>query len=384
MTLTPIDGMRQGVGARALQRRLARDMAPRPADPAAFAAEMRAARLRHDAHIQHIREGLLRGDLAPVAAGRMIADAAARDVRIMAACALAETARRRGPVRGVLSVLALGKLGGAELTLDADLDLMVVFAADDARTEVFAEATALLLEGLTRLTEDGALYEVDLRLRPYGDKGPAAVQASSFKRYFAEECWTFEAQSLTRARPIAGDSEFGVDLMDAAHRAVSTRAAALPVSADVAAMRARLEAHKPALNCWDVKLAAGGLIDVEFIVQALMLQQAASGGAIHANTGEAIAALARQGALNPGQASALASAWTLYTNVRHLQKALRHSARDMTDASAAELAPLLRLCGEPTPATLRETLVDMQRRVRGLFCEIVGAVERPAAAVAAA
>lgn len=372
-------------GARALQRDLVRALAPSAEKPSPFEAEMAAMRRHHIEHIGRVRDGLLSGELAPEVAGRMISDAAARDVRVIAERARADVARRRGPVRGVMSVLALGKLGGAELTLDSDLDLIFVFAADDARTEIFGEIAAMMVDGLTRFTEDGGLYDVDLRLRPYGDKGPAAVQASSFKRYFSEEAWTWELQSLTRARVIAGDPEFGLDLIDAAAKALEAGARRHDVCADVAAMRARLQAHKQAANCWDVKLAPGGLIDVEFIVQALTLTEAAQGRAApRANTGEAILALQQAGVLSRHDAFSLRAAWSLYSCVRQFKRALRLAPRDMAEASDRALTPLLSACGTTDREALAETLRETQAHTRALFETLVGRVSNQSASQAAA
>jgi [glutamine synthetase] adenylyltransferase / [glutamine synthetase]-adenylyl-L-tyrosine phosphorylase len=372
MPLTSQEPPSSATGARALQHRLVRELSP--CDGSARELEMRAARQRHAEHVQRIRNGLVRGELHPETAGRMIADAAAYDVRVMADLARTDVARRRGPVRGAMAILALGKLGGSELTLGADLDLMFVFAADDSRTEIFAEIAALTLDGLTRFTEDGGLYDVDMRLRPYGDKGPVAVQASSFKRYFAEEAWTFEAQSLTRARVIAGDSDFGIDLIDAAAAAIAARAQCLDVRADIAAMRTRVAAHKPAANAWDVKLARGGLIDVEFITQAHLLEHARDGGdPMRANSGQALAALSGAGVIEVHLARELRSAWRLYSNVRHLKKALCLKPREMAEASDPALGPMLTLCGEASVGALTETLLETQARVRALFSDLFGA-----------
>jgi glutamate-ammonia-ligase adenylyltransferase len=115
------------------------------------------------------------------------------------------------------------------------------------------------------------LYEVDMRLRPSGNKGPVATRLRTFEKYQLEEAWTWEHMALTRARFVAGDES----LIDEAERIIETVLARKPdvkkIAADVAEMRALIEKEKPPRDIWDVKLIPGGLVDIEFIAQYLAL-----------------------------------------------------------------------------------------------------------------
>ncbi len=196
----------------------------------------------------------------------------------MAEAALAEVARTHGDAPGAFTVLALGKFGGRELAEGSDLDLMLVYDASAetstrglAAGEYFARVTQRLISALSAPTEEGLLYEIDTKLRPSGSKGPVAVRLSSFERYYDEEAWTWELQALTRLRAVAGDAALG-ERVEALARAVIVRPRDRDKTlADVADMRARMERERKARNPWDLKLAPGGLVDIEFVAQALQL-----------------------------------------------------------------------------------------------------------------
>ena len=133
----------------------------------------------------------------------------------------AELAQGAGRVKGGgFAVVAMGKLGGREMTASSDLDLVFVYdapaeveASDGARplavSLYFARLAQRLIAALTTATAAGTLYEVDMRLRPTGNKGPVAVSLESFARYHASEAWTWEHMALTRGRVIAGPQGLG-------------------------------------------------------------------------------------------------------------------------------------------------------------------------------
>ena len=211
-------------------------------------------------------------------------------IREMAAAAKWETERRNGPQPGQWGVFAMGKLGGKELTAGSDLDILVIYDADPMEAQKwYTRFTQRLITALSAPTAEGALYEVDMRLRPSGRAGPVAVSLPAFKSYQHKEAWTWEHMALTRLRPVVGDEGLGQAVMDIAIDAITERARtnADTIPADITDMRNRLYREKPGKGLWDLKTAAGGLIDVEFIVQQDMLL----GGqpeAICASTQEAI------------------------------------------------------------------------------------------------
>src|SRR5690606_23306949 len=134
--------------------------------------------------------------------------------------------------------------GGRELAEGSDLDLMLVYDAPEqagGAGDYYAKLTQRLISALSAPTEEGALYEIDTKLRPSGSKGPVAVRLSSFERYYAEEAWTWELQALTRMRPVAGDAALGERALATARAAIARPKDRGKILADVADMRARMD-----------------------------------------------------------------------------------------------------------------------------------------------
>ena len=204
-------------------------------------------------------------------------------------------------------VIAMGRLGGREMTAASDLDLIFVYDhAPDATARTaqrpiapsvyFARASQRLISALTVMTGEGGLYDVDMRLRPSGNKGPVAVSFETFAKYQADEAWTWERLALTRARVIAGPPALRARVEAAIRASLTAPRDTAKTLADVADMRARLDSERPAKSPWDLKEAKGGLFDVEFIVQGLQLIHAATHAEVlNVNTLDALSALASRG-----------------------------------------------------------------------------------------
>lgn len=327
---------------------------------------------------------VLNGKASAEAAGAAHADLAEAMVDALASAALQEVERMHGAQPGVFTVLALGKFGGRELAEGSDLDVMLVYdAPENARShgeralspvDFYARVTQRLISALSAPTEEGLLYEVDMQLRPSGSKGPVAVRFSSFERYYADEAWTWELLALTRLRAIAGDKDLGERVSKAA-RAVLTRARdPARLLADAANMRALMERERPARSAWDLKLAPGGFVDLEFIAQTGQLRAAhAHPDVVNANTGEALAALAAAGALTPAHAAQLQEAWAFYS---HMHQALRICVDGDFDLAAAPEALkklLAQVAGEGGFDAVQSRLARLQTAVRAIFAETIGA-----------
>ena len=209
----------------------------------------------------------------------------ARDLAALADAALdvlthavtAEFAASHGSIDGGrLVVVALGRYGGRALTHASDLDLVYLFTgpydavSDGARplaaTLYFARLTQRLTAALSVPTASGALYDVDTRLRPSGAKGLLAVSIDSFARYQSHEAWTWEHMALTRARVVTGTADDRAAVQAVVATVIAQPRDAAVLRRDVLAMRAEIAAAKPGRGLWDVKLGAGGLVDLEFIV----------------------------------------------------------------------------------------------------------------------
>jgi [glutamine synthetase] adenylyltransferase / [glutamine synthetase]-adenylyl-L-tyrosine phosphorylase len=284
---------------------------------------------------------------------------------------------------GAAAVIAMGKLGGREMTASSDLDLILVYDFDPsttqsdgerplAPTQYYARLTQRLISALSSATAEGTLYEVDMRLRPSGQQGPVATQLTSFIEYQATEAWTWEHLALTRARVVSGPPA----LRGMAERAI--RAAlvkphdAAKVAADVRDMRQRIAKEKGTDNIWELKQVRGGLIDLEFIAQYLQLVHAAAHPEIlDQNTVEAYRRLRDAGVLAPEHAEVLIPAARL---VHDLTQILRLCLEGPFDPATAPtgMKELLARAGDATSfPELESRLAETLERVAALFDEII-------------
>ena len=300
---------------------------------------------------------------------------------------MADFAGRNGRVRGgAMAVVALGKAGGREMMAGSDLDLMLIYDHPPGVTETaglrrmaasqwFVRAAHAFVAALTAPGADGALYEVDMRLRPSGRKGPVAVSLAAFTGYHADQAWTWERMALTRARVVAGPPALRALIAAAIREALGRTGGADRVRADAAAMRARISREHPAADPWDVKLRAGGQIEVEFVAQALQL--------IHGpqsrdpTTRLALGRLARLGALRDADAELLIHADRVWRTVQGMQRIML--GRDRHLSAAVPSRPLLRAAAECGIAAvdlddLRASLDTLARDVRRAFVRYVGEI----------
>ncbi|MGD9966955.1 MAG: bifunctional [glutamine synthetase] adenylyltransferase/[glutamine synthetase]-adenylyl-L-tyrosine phosphorylase [Hyphomonadaceae bacterium] len=367
---TPLSNDAPGARLVELQARLS--------DADSFEAKLNAARRFHREEAFRVAVQILEQSATAEQAGAAYADLAESCVSGMAGAALEETERQYGRQPGAFAVMALGKFGGRELAEDSDLDLMLVYDApadqDGASpaADFYTRLTQRLISALAAPTEEGALYEIDAKLRPSGSKGPVAVRFSSFERYYASEAWTWEMQALTRLRPVAGDAALGARALTTAHAAIARPRDRARTLKDVADMRTLMDRERPSRSLWDLKLAPGGFVDIEFAVQALQLISAAEAAdVIDANTGEALVKLEAAGVLASAAAARLSAAWRLLSS---LQQTLRICVvGEFTAASAPKpLIGRLAAIAEVSGADELETMLRAnQAAVRADFLQIV-------------
>ncbi len=334
-------------------------------------------------------EGRLDADEAGIRRSA-IADAA---LGALLAPVVTDFASRFGNVRGgSMAVVAMGKAGGREMMAGSDLDLMLVY---DHPTEVtesrgtrrlpvsqwFVRAAHAYVAAVTAPGADGPLYEVDMRLRPSGNKGPVAVSLGSFRRYHAESAWTWERMALTRARVVAGPPALRTRIETAITEAMAQVGEADRIRADAASMRARMLRELPPEGSWDVKLRSGGQIEVEFIAQALQLIHAREAPELCSPTTRvALARLAKAGKLPEDDATLLIGADHVWRTVQGMLRITvgRGAREELPDASAHALlraaAVALDQTGAVDIAWLRGTLDDLAQRVRAAFVRHIGEV----------
>jgi glutamate-ammonia-ligase adenylyltransferase len=275
----------------------------------------------------------------------------------------------------------------------SDLDMILVYDHPEEATEstggvkslaasqYFGRLANQVVAVLTSPGPEGKLFEVDMRLRPSGSKGPVAVSLAGFTRYHAESAWTWERMALTRARFVAGPAGLKRKV-EAAIRAAQTRTAdPIQVLADAASMRARLLRDLPADGPWDAKLMPGGLVEVEFISQSLQVAHAHRVPAVLSPTTRlALMALAKAAILPPDEAAELIAADRLWRAVvAHLRLTVGRRAEDplpppVAAALIAAVTPLL-----PQPPVdqqgLRTQMQDVADRVRAIFLRRIGTLD---------
>jgi len=313
-------------------------------------------------------------------------------ISVLLPVVLDDLATRYGRVRGGgMVVVALGKAGSREMLAGSDLDLMLIYdfpqdltessvkAGSSARqlpaSQWFIRAAHAFIAALTAPGAEGALYAVDMRLRPSGSKGPVAVSLSAFERYHAESAWTWERMALTRARVITGPAHLRARVEAAIAAALASSGPAEKIRADAAAMRARLARDAPPASPWDVKLRAGGLVEVEFIVQVLELVHLRERPEVrHPTTRIAIDALAEAGVLEAQDAALLRRADRTWRTVQEILRiTLGRLPRGELPRSVAET--LARALALSSPEALAPELENLAASVRECFIRLVGKPE---------
>lgn len=194
-------------------------------------------------------------------------------------------------------------------------------------------------------TAEGALYEVDTRLRPQGAQGPLAVSFDSFARYQREEAWTWEHMALARARPLTGSAEARAELRAIIAEVLGRPRDPAELRLDVLRMRAEMAAHKPPQGALDAKLLRGGLVDLEFLIHYLQLRDRVG---FDPDLGLAVDALVDAGSVPPALREALALMTRLLVSGRLL-------APDLAPPPPAAASALAEACGmADLPALLRD------------------------------
>lgn len=194
-----------------------------------------------------------------------------------------EFARVHGSIKGAeLAVLGLGRFGGGALTHASDLDIIYLFTGESGQesdgerplgaTLYFNRLAQRVSAALSVPTAQGALYEVDTRLRPQGAQGPLAVLTQGFAKYQREDAWTWEHMALCRARVLVGSDEVRQEIEATVSEVLLKERGPEKLRTDVLEMRAEMAAHKPAKGPLDAKLLRGGLVDLEFLVHHLQLR----------------------------------------------------------------------------------------------------------------
>ncbi len=336
-----------------------------PAFSRELAAQVEAAASDTERQMNVLREAhqsqvfrLLAQDLAGLLSVEKLADhlSLLADILLGQTLALCWSQLRNRPAQSSprFAIVAYGKLGGKELGYASDLDIIFIYDdPDPSASETYARLAQRLNNWLTSRTSAGQLFDTDLRLRPSGASGLLVSSIAGFTQYQEREAWVWEYQALTRARYCAGDASVGTAFEAVRERILRRQREPRALAAEVLAMREKIHAaHPNASGLFDVKHDRGGMIDIEFIVQYLVLAHAHQHAGLVTNLGN-IALLricADLGLVTPALAEGARDA---YREFRKLQHGLR-----LNNAQYARVEPAL--------------VQAHVRAVRGLWEEVLG------------
>ncbi|MFD1786982.1 bifunctional [glutamate--ammonia ligase]-adenylyl-L-tyrosine phosphorylase/[glutamate--ammonia-ligase] adenylyltransferase [Sphingomonas floccifaciens] len=331
-----------------------------PGDVATLAAQMRAGergddyervldRVRKVVNEKRFALGvqILAGASDPLDVSAGYARVAEAAVEVLAGTAVEAFVATQGRVPdSELVILALGRMGGAQLTHASDLDLIYLFTGDFAAESDGPKPLGAVLyynrlaqrvsAALSVPTASGPLYEIDTRLRPSGASGPLVVSLDGFERYQRESAWTWEHMALTRARAIFGSADARAAVDAIIGRVLHGDRPERDIRADATKMRADMAAHKPPSGPLDAKLLDGGLVDLEFAVHTLQLVHRTG---FDSHLGRAIDALAAEGRIDP----AMRAAHDFLTRLLVTARLVAPDGQPPSEATRALLARALRL-----------------------------------------
>ena len=328
---------------------------------------------------------ILSGTVSAEQAGEAFARLADVIIRAIHAAVEQSFVAAHGRLAGQASaVLALGKLGGREMTATSDLDLIIVYDFDEEHPQsngarplyggqYFARVTQRLVSALSAQTNYGALYNVDMRLRPSGRSGPVATKLGSFESYQENEAWTWEHLALTRARVVSGSPAFAARVETVINDVLCRPRDVETIAGDVVEMRTAIATEKGDKDRWNLKYVAGGLVDLEFIAQYLQLVHASKKPELlDTATSRVLDKAARMGLLAPEDADVLRPAAKLYQDLTQILRLCLAGPFDPKAAGPGLLKLLARAADLPDFATLEAHLAETQVRVRACFVRILG------------
>jgi glutamate-ammonia-ligase adenylyltransferase len=372
-------------GALPDENRLASDLKRALGGALSYEDFLDAIRLFGQEHMFLIGARIISGSVSAEQAGEVFARLAEVLIRALHARVQDDFAATHGRMRGEeTAIVALGRLGAREMTASSDLDLIVIYDFDQKHpdsdgkrplygAQYFARLTQRLISALTAQTNYGTLYSVDMRLRPSGRSGPLATQIEGFLSYQEHEAWTWEHMALTRARVVSASPAFAARVERVIREVLCRKRDAAAIAADVVEMRTAIGKEKGDAEPWDLKYAAGGLVDIEFIAQYLELVHAGTAPEIlDTSTARTLEKAAHLGVLKPEDAAVLQPAVKLFHDLTQVLRLCLPGAFDPKSASVGVLGLLARAGDLPDFAALQAHVEETQRQVRESFVRILG------------
>jgi glutamate-ammonia-ligase adenylyltransferase len=327
---------------------------------------------------------ILSGTVSAQQASIAFADVAEGIVHTVHGLVTDRFAAQHGRISGQqTAIVAMGRLGSREMTASSDLDLILLYDFDPEHPDsdgprslhgahYFARFTQRLISAFTTRTNYGGLYEVDMRLRPSGRAGPVASHLKSFAEYQEREAWTWEHMALTRARVISAPAGFRAEIEKIIREVLTRPRVADVVANDVAEMRRAIALEKGEDDVWDLKYAAGGLVDIDFIAQYLQLVHAAGKPDIlDVSTLRVLDNAARLGVLAQSVAAVLRSAAHLYHDLTQILRLCVSEGFKPESAGDDLLRVMARAGDAPDFSSLEARVKETQAEVRRVFRSLI-------------
>ena len=245
------------------------------------------------------------------------------------------------------AIIAYGKLGGRELGYASDLDL--IFLYDDPHPEageIYSRLAQRINTVLSSYTSAGRLYETDLRLRPNGASGLLVSSISAFTEYQHKQAWVWEHQALTRARFSAGDEQVGQQFNTIRKDVLSQPRDIQELRKEVVSMRQKMhDGHPNNSELFDIKHDSGGMVDIEFIVQFLVLAYAAKHPELTSNSGNLalLQVAAKLGLIDTNISQKVQDLYRILRRTQHAMRLNNSSAACRIDANEINVEPVLTL-----------------------------------------
>jgi [glutamine synthetase] adenylyltransferase / [glutamine synthetase]-adenylyl-L-tyrosine phosphorylase len=360
--------------------------------------EARFAALRRYRTEEVLRIGMcdIAGDLEIEQVWEQLSDLADAILEQVYAMVLAEATARYGTPRlpdgsaATMVVIGLGKHGGRELTYASDLDMIFIYSApaacDGARHvesgEFFARVAQRLISALTMALDEGTLYQVDTRLRPSGKQGTLVSSLEAFQDYHRTAAQTWERQVLIKARPVCGDAALGREVERTIRSFIFVEAAAAPLRAEIAQLRARMEKElaEESGGFYNLKLGRGGLLDIDFIVQYLQLAHGVRDERLQVrSTLTGLAALEEARLIDGDMAAILRDGYRFLRRIESRLRIVRDRSAEHLPATAEGLEVMARRLGyrqQQLQSAGARLLADYRERtaaIRDVYERILGA-----------
>ena len=318
-----------------------------------------------------ISAALLSARLSPDQAGRLFSICAEGAINALLPLAIKEASRRGGLVTGEIAILGMGKLASRNLNLASDLDIMLIYSPGNEEIDAqrkYAKVTQRLISALSAVTEEGPLYDVDMALRPSGRSGPVAVAKSAFESYYRDKAWSWEFMALTRSRVVAASSEdFASEIETSRVESLACARPDLEMDHDIADMLRRVRREKPARYDLDLKNAEGGIRDIEFIAQKLLLTKRKKLPVSGIDIGAVLDSFQDQ--LGTSQADFLISAYTFYLAIgQHLSVRGTDITIQQSDWAMGDLADAMHY---PNATALAEDIASRKAGIVKLVDQVI-------------